>query len=95
VRCGLIACSAISSRKVELLPTMEAEKPQIVEDPNLAAEQERAQRSLINNLQTQAQMDTANIMTRFGNSVALANAGMASAPTGPTATASLLARKSF
>jgi hypothetical protein len=40
-------------------------------------------------------MDTANIMTRFGNSVALANAGMASAPTGPTATASLLARKSF
>jgi hypothetical protein len=50
--------------------------PQIVEDPNFAAQQAQAQRSLIANLQTQAQMDTANIMTRYGNAQALASAGM-------------------
>jgi hypothetical protein len=47
-----------------------------VEDPNFAAQQAQAQRSLIANLQTQAQMDTANIMTRYGNAQALASAGM-------------------
>jgi hypothetical protein len=46
--------------------TMEAEKPQIAVDPNLAAEQAQAQRTLVDSLQTQAQMDTANIMARYG-----------------------------
>jgi hypothetical protein len=67
---------------------MQQEKPQIVEDPNLAAQQASAQRSLITNLQTQAQMDTANIMARFGTKQALAAAGMstpASAPAAPAA----------
>jgi hypothetical protein len=45
------------------------------ENPNLAAEQAQAQRSLISNLQNQAQMDTANIMARYGTLTALANAG--------------------
>jgi hypothetical protein len=53
-----------------------AEKPQIAEDPNFAAEQAKAQRTLIDSLQTQAQMDTANIMARYGSRVALANAGL-------------------
>lgn len=58
--------------------TMQAkvEKPQIAEDPNFAAQQAQAQRSLITNLQNQAQIDTANIMARFGTRQALAAAGM-------------------
>jgi hypothetical protein len=55
---------------------MKAAAPQQQTDPNLVAEQERAQRSLVNNLQTQAQMDTANIMTRYGTAVAIANSGI-------------------
>jgi hypothetical protein len=57
-----------------------AEKPKIADDPNLAAQQAQAQRSLITNLQTQAQMDTANILARYGTKQALASAGMAAAP---------------
>lgn len=56
---------------------MKAEKPQIAEDPNFAASQAQAQRSLIANLQTQAQIDTASIMARFGTKQALASAGLA------------------
>ena len=62
---------------------MEAEKPQIAEDPSFAAEQAKAQRSLVDNLQVQAQMDTANIMARFGTTMALANAGMSSVKSAP------------
>lgn len=47
-----------------------------MDDPNLAAQQAQAQRSLISNLQTQAQMDTANILARYGTRQALASAGM-------------------
>jgi hypothetical protein len=83
VRCGPTVCSATSSHKVELFWTMEAEKPQIAEDPNLAAEQARAQRTLVDSLQSQAQLDTANIMARFGSRMALANAGMTTASTVP------------
>jgi hypothetical protein len=66
---------------------MEAKKPEIVEDPNFAATQASAQRSLITNLQTQAEIDTASIMARFGTKQALAAAGMdapvAAAPATP------------
>jgi len=56
-----------------------------VEDPNFAATQAQAQRSLIANLQTQAQMDTANIMARYGTKQALASAGMATPAATPAA----------
>lgn len=62
---------------------MQAEAPKIETDPNLAAEQAAAQRSLIAGLQTQTQIDTANIMARYGTRLALANSGgaaMAAAP---------------
>ncbi|SEE52179.1 hypothetical protein [Bradyrhizobium lablabi] len=55
---------------------MESKKPQIAVDPNLAAEQGQAQNSLVNTLQSQAQIDTANLMTRYGTHLALAGAGM-------------------
>lgn len=65
---------------------MKAEAPKIQEDPNLAAQQAQAQRSLINNLQTQAQFDTANVMARYGTKLALAGAGLpASSATPPGA----------
>ena len=69
-----------------------------MEDPNFAAQQAQAQRSLIANLQTQAQMDTANILTRFGNAQALASAGMgtpAAPPAAPADPASIVARAMF
>ena len=61
--------------------------PQIAPDPNLAAEQQQAQDSLIAGLQTQAQMDTANIMARYGTRLALSNSGTATpaAPAAPIA----------
>jgi hypothetical protein len=59
---------------------MESKKPEIVEDPTFAATQAAAQRSLITNLQTQAQIDTASIMARFGTKQALAAAGMSAPP---------------
>jgi hypothetical protein len=61
----------------------QAEKPQIVEDPNLAAQQAQAQRSLIANLQSQAQIDTASIMARYGTKQALSAAGMSTPAPAP------------
>lgn len=55
---------------------MESKQPQIAVDPNLAAEQQQAQNSLVNNLQSQAQIDTANLMTRYGTRLALSGGGM-------------------
>jgi len=55
------------------------------EDPNFAATQAQAQRSLIANLQTQAQMDTANIMARYGTKQALSAAGMTTPAPAPDA----------
>jgi hypothetical protein len=63
--------------------TPKIEKPKIEENPNLAAEQSQAQRSLISGLQTQSQMDTANIMARFGTINALGAAGIAAPATTP------------
>jgi hypothetical protein len=55
-------------------------KPQIPVDPNLAAEQERAQKILIDSMQDQAQGDTAALMARYGTRLALANSGMTPLP---------------
>lgn len=55
--------------------------PPVAVDPNLKAQQAAAQSTLIQNLQTQAQGDTASIMSRFGARLALANI----APTTPGA----------
>jgi hypothetical protein len=48
--------------------------PQV--DPNLAAQQQQAQRSQIDALQTQAAGDTASLMTRYGTKLALSGAGI-------------------
>jgi len=45
-------------------------------DPNLQAEQARAQKTLVDQLQIQAQGDTANLMARYGTRLALASSGM-------------------
>ena len=60
---------------------MQANAPQIPVDPNLAAEQARAQKTLIDSLQTQAQGDTAALMSRYGTRLALGNGMSAPAPT--------------
>jgi hypothetical protein len=69
---------------------MEPEKPVMAVDPNLAAEQQQAQQKLVANLQTEAQIDTANVMSRFGTRLALASSGMApmAAPTAAVPTRS-------
>ena len=41
-----------------------------------AIEQQQAQNSLVTNLQSQAQLDTANLMTRYGTRLALSGSGM-------------------
>ncbi len=57
---------------------MEQQKaPEIPVDPNLAIEQARAQKTLLDNLQIQAQNDTASLMARYGTRLALANSGIA------------------
>lgn len=55
----------------------EPKKPDLAVDPNLAPEQQQAQNTLVTNLQNQAQMDTANLMARYGTKLALAGSGMA------------------
>ena len=51
---------------------MHSDPPQIAPDPNLASEQQQAQKTLIDSLQNQAQADTANLMSRYGTRLALA-----------------------
>ena len=69
---------------------MEPRKPELAVDPNLAATQAQAQKTLVSGLQTQAQMDTADLMTRYGTKLALAGSGMspiaAASPTTPPVT---------
>jgi hypothetical protein len=60
-------------------------KPQMAVDPNLAAEQAQAQKTLIDSLQSQAQADTASLMTRYGTRLALAGSGMAPLATSTSA----------
>jgi hypothetical protein len=69
--------SATASRKAESCQTMEA--PKIEPDPNLAAQQQRAQDAQITSLQTEAAADTANLMTRYGTKLALAGSGIPAA----------------
>jgi hypothetical protein len=52
-----------------------------VVDPNLALKQQQANQSNIDQLQLQAQQDTASLMARYGTKLALANV---SSPTGTT-----------
>jgi len=47
-------------------------------DPSLAAEQQQAHQALIQQLQGQAQQDTASIMARYGISLGLAGANAGS-----------------
>jgi hypothetical protein len=54
-----------------------ADPPSIAVDPNLATEQAKAQATLVSSLQTQAQMDTANLMSRYGTRLAIAGSGIA------------------
>jgi hypothetical protein len=64
---------------------MQADQPpQIAPDPNLAAEQQQAQKTLIDNLQAQASSDTANLMSRYGTRLALGGTGTPTAPLGST-----------
>lgn len=51
--------------------------PQLPVDPNLQADQQRAQNDLTKNLQAQASGDTANLMARYGTRLAMAG-GMTS-----------------
>lgn len=64
---------------------MHQDQPQIAVDPNLAAEQAKAQNTLVANLQNQAQMDTANIMARYGTHLALGGNGSVSPMAQPPA----------
>ena len=60
-----------------------APKPQV--DPNLAAQQQQAQQSLIANLQDQAAADTASIMARYGTKLALTGISTSSPQAAPPA----------
>jgi hypothetical protein len=51
-------------------------------DPNLAAEQQQAQDTLVKGLQTTAQMDTAQLMSIYGTRLALSAAGTSPLATG-------------
>ena len=57
-------------------------KPEIAPDPNLAAEQAQAQKSLIDNLQQQAQGDTAALMARYGTRLVLGMGASGTTPPG-------------
>jgi hypothetical protein len=52
-------------------------QPELAVDPNLQAEQAQAQKTLIDNLQSEARGDTANLMARYGTRLALSGSGMA------------------
>lgn len=56
-----------------------AKPPEPTVDPNFAAQQAAAQNSMIDNLQVEAAGDTANLMSRYGAKLALANAGLTTA----------------
>ena len=57
-------------------------QPELAVDPNLQAEQAQAQKTLVDQLQVQAQGDTAAMMARYGTRLALSGSGMA--PIGTT-----------
>lgn len=57
--------------------------PDIPVDPNLAAEQQRAQNDLVSSLQTKTQGDMASLMARYGTQLAIA--GINTSPMAPKA----------
>ena len=57
-------------------------EPKIPVDPMLAQEQQQAQTSLDNQLQTQTQGDMASLMARYGTQLALS--GVNKSPLSPT-----------
>ena len=65
--------------------TDQPKPPQIAPDPNLATEQAQAQKTLIDNLQVQAQGDTADLMARYGTRLALGMTPTGTAPAVPPA----------
>ena len=72
-----------SSPLVETCETMQApDPPPVAVDPNLKAQQDAAQATLVSNLQAQAAGDTASIMSRFGARLALG--GISSSPLATT-----------
>lgn len=74
------------------MQAIEPSPPKIETDPNLAAEQAQAQNTLVASLQTQAQLDTSNIMARYGTKLALSGSGMAAAPATPPPAPSLFGK---
>jgi hypothetical protein len=62
-------------------------EPKLEVDPNLQANQAAAQKTLVDQLQVQAQGDTASMMARYGTRLALSGSGMtpadAAAPAAP------------
>ena len=48
-------------------------QPELAVDPNLQAEQAQAQKTLVDQLQIQAQGDTATMMARYGTRLALSS----------------------
>lgn len=52
-------------------PTMEAKKIEQAPDPNLALQEQQAQKAQVDALQTQAESDTASLMARYGTKLAL------------------------
>ena len=53
------------------------EKPALAVDPNLQAEQAASQKTLVDQLQIEAQGDTAQMMARYGTRLALSGSGTA------------------
>jgi hypothetical protein len=51
-------------------------QPELVADPNLQANQAAANKTLVDQLQVQAQGDTASMMARYGTRLALSGSGM-------------------
>ena len=56
---------------------MSPKQPELAVDPNLQAEQAQSQKTLIDQLQVEAQGDTATMMARYGTRLALSGSGMA------------------
>ena len=64
-----------------------AAPPTLPDDPNLAAEQARAQNDLVDALQVQTQGDMASLMARYGTHLALAGSNALSPLMAPSTAA--------
>lgn len=59
---------------------MEAKKIEQPPDPNLALQEQQAQKAQVDALQTQAESDTASLMARYGTKLALSGLSPTSNP---------------